>query len=238
MLILGIDFETTGTSPDIHSVTETGLVMWDTDLHTPIKLFSYLVNPGKQAIWDSEVLAVNGITPEICAKYGYEDRRACKQTLLWYQEADLICAHNKDFDRGFLKVWAEKYGYDWQPEKVWIDTMTDLPLPVGFSRKLIYMPVDHHIPLNYYPHRAVFDVLTMLVILDQYPLDEVIRLAKSPSINVKAMVSYDDRELAKARGYRAEYSDKNKFMYWKLTIKECFLERERAEAGFPIEILP
>lgn len=237
MKILGCDFETTGLKPETHSITEVGMVMWDTDLRMSVKEMGYVVNPGPDAVWDPEVFKVNKLTPEICTKYGYEYQRAAKQFFLWYQEADIAVAHNgTKMEKPFVKVWADKYGYDPQPDKLWIDTSTDIDFPDKMSRRLTYLAADHAF-LNPFPHVALTDVLTMLVILDKYPLDEAIRLAKTPSVYVKAVVSYEDRELAKARGYRAEYNDKGKFMYWKLVIKECFLERERAEAGFPIEII-
>lgn len=237
MKILGCDVETTGLKPETHSITEVGMVLWDSNLRMPTKEMGYIVNPSPDAVWDPEVFNINKLTPEICAKYGYEYGRAAKQFFLWYQEADAVCAHNATkFERLFLKVWADKYGYDFQPDKLWIDTSTDIDFPSNMSHRLTYLAADHNF-LNPFPHVALADVLTMLVILDQYPLDETIRLAKSPSVSVKAVVSYEDRELAKARGYRAEYNDRSEFMYWKLVIKECFLDRERAEAGFPIEII-
>ncbi len=237
MKILGCDFETTGLVPETHSITEVGMVMWDTDLRMPVKEMGYIVNPGPDAVWEPEVFNVNKLTPEICAQSGYEYGRAAKQFFLWYQDADAAVAHNgTQMEKPFVKVWGDKFSYDFQPDKLWIDTSTDIEFPSKMSRRLTYLAADHRF-LNPFPHSALADVLTMLVILDQYPLDGVIRLAKSPSVSVKAVVSYDDRELAKARGYRAEYSAQNKFMYWKLTIKECFLERERAEAGFPIEVI-
>jgi len=241
MLILGLDFETSGLDPEIHSVTETGLVLWDTDLHAPVKLLSYLVNPGEQAIWDPAVLGITGITPELCTKYGYSSERALKQILSWYQSADVACAHNgARFDRLFFNSWCKRHGYDPEPNKLWIDTNTDieLPFPEKMSRKLSYMAADHSF-LNPFPHRAVFDVMTMFRILDQYDLDRVIYLAKQPNVSIEALVSYDDRDLAKARGYRWQENPVNPGgkKIWMQTIKECFLEKEKADAGFPIRIL-
>lgn len=240
MLILGKDYETTGLEPEKHSVTEAGMVLWDTDLRAPIKVMGFLVDPGPDAIWDPEVLNMTGITPELCAKYGYPSERALKQILSWYQAADVACAHNGTrFDRKFFNAWCKKYGYDPQPEKLWIDTNTDieLPYPNKMSRKLTYMAADHQF-LNPFPHRAVFDVMTMFKVLDNYDLDRVLFLAKQPNLDIEALVSYDDRELAKVRGYRWNpYTDGRKGGQWIMTIKECFLEKEQAEAGFPIKVL-
>lgn len=235
MLILGKDYETTGLEPDVHSVTEVGMVLWDTDLHAPVKVMGFLVNPGPAAVWDPETIAITGITPDLCVKYGYQDERALKQILSWYQTCDVACAHNgTTFDRLFFNAWCARYGYDPEPNKLWIDTNTDieLPFPNKMSRKLTYMAADHDF-LNPFPHRAVFDVMTMFKVLDQYDLDRVLYLARQPNITIQAMVSYDDRDLAKQRGYRWKKETKQ----WLMTIKECFLEKEQQEAGFPVQVV-
>src|SRR5208282_1970744 len=241
MLILGKDYETTGLDPDVHSVTEVGMVLWDTDLRAPIKIMGFLVDPGPNAVWDPVVLQINpSITPELCAKYGYQSERALKQILSWYQPADVACAHNGTrFDRLFFNAWCQRHGYDPEPNKLWIDTNTDieLPFPEKMSRKLSYMAADHSF-LNPFPHRAVFDVMTMFRILDQYDLDRVLYLAKQPNVNLQALVSYDDKDLAKARGYRWQEDPSNPGgkKIWMQTIKECFLEEEKTNAGFPVRI--
>lgn len=236
MLILGKDYETTGLDPQVHSVNEAGMVLWDTDLHAPIKVMGFLVDPGPNAVWDPITTKITGITPELCAKYGYQDERALRQIIAWYEQADMICAHNGTrFDHPFFDAWCARYGYTVQP-KLWLDTNTDIELgELDFkkSRKLTYMAADHQF-LNPFPHRAVFDVMTMLKVLDQHDLERVIYLAKQPVVDVQALVSYDDRELAKARGYRWYPEQK----LWVMTMKECFVEKEREEAGFPIKVLP
>jgi DNA polymerase-3 subunit epsilon len=235
MLILGKDYETTGLDPEVHSVTEAGLVVWDTDLRAPIKVMGFLVDPGPNAVWDPVTTKITGITPELCSKYGYPDERALKQIIAWYSGVDVICAHNGTrFDHLFFDAWCKRYGFAPEP-KLWIDTNTDIELgELDFkkSRKLTYMAADHQF-LNPFPHRAVFDVMTMLKVLDNYDLDRVLFLAKQPVVDVQALVSYDDRELAKARGYRWYPEQK----LWVMTMKECFVEKEKESAGFPIKVL-
>ncbi len=241
MLILGTDFETSGLDEKKSAITEVGMVLWDSELRAPVKVMGYLVNPWSNCFWDPVTLLINGITPELCEKYGYEDERALKQYLLWYQLADVACAHNGNrFDRPFFNTWCARYGYDSNPDKTWIDTNTDIELGAlehKMSRKLTYMAADCQF-LNPFPHRAVFDVMTMLKILDGHNLERVLYLAKQPTIFIQALVSYDNRELAKARGYRwveDPRSSSNKI--WAQSIKECFLEKEKTEAGFPVEVI-
>jgi DNA polymerase III subunit epsilon len=241
MLILGIDFETTGLDIQNIGVTEVGMVLWDTENRTPVKMYGTLVDPGKYAIWEPDVLAgkVNDVSPEICAKFGEPDERACRSVLSWYSNADVACAHNGNvFDRLLLDKWASRYGLDSQKSKVWIDTKVDIDRPVRDSTRLTYMAADHNF-LNPFPHRAMFDVMTMLTILNKYDLDPILELAKSPTRVVKALVPFEQKDLAKNRGYHPIYEN-GKFNRWELPVKECRLDKEREyfrSMGFDIEVI-
>jgi DNA polymerase-3 subunit epsilon len=248
MLILGLDFETTGLNIPTIGVTEIGMVLWDTDLNAPVKLFGTLVDPAPYAVWEPGVEKVNGLTREICAKFGMEDEKALKTVLSWYGSADVACAHNGNaFDKPLLETWATRYGLDAQKSKVWLDTRADLERPPRDSHRLGYMASDHGF-LNPFPHRAMFDVMTMLTILTardiskappKYDLDSVLVVAKSPLRVVKALVSFDQKEAAKTRGYHPIYEN-GKFNRWELEVRECNLEKEREAArlaGFEIEII-
>jgi len=241
MIILGKDYETTGLDPKVSSVTEVGMILWDTDTSSPIKVLGFLVDPGPEAVWDPLAIKKTLITPQLCSKYGYQNERALKQVLSWYQDADVICAHNGNrFDKPLFLAWCSKFGFT-PPDKSWIDTNTDIELDElehSKSRKLPYMAADHGF-LNPFPHRAVFDVMTMLRILSGYDLERVLFLARQPNIQIQAIVSYEDKDLAKARGYRWEPDPRNPNgkNIWTQSIKECFLEKERKEAGFPIGVV-
>lgn len=239
MLILGVDFETTGLSPEQHLITEVGAVLWDTKLHSPVKLMGYLVKTGLDA-FEPKIIRLTGITPEMCESHGVESERGLKQLLAMHQQADACCAHNASFDHGFFRAWLAKHEYSLDyDDKLWIDTRTDLPFEPEWSRKLGHLAYEHGF-LNPFPHRALFDVMTMLRILDNYDVDTIVEMANSPSITVKAIVGFADKDKARGRGYHPKYDDNNKFKMWAMKIKECQLEQEREaarEAGFSIEIV-
>src|SRR5271154_2424928 len=206
MLILGLDFETTGLNIPTIGVTEVGLVVWDTNLRAPIKLFGTLVDPGPTAIWEPGVEKINNLTPTICSNYGMADEKALKQVLSWYGSADVACAHNGTvFDRPVLNTWAAKYGLDSQPSKIWIDTKTDIEISPRDSTRLVYMAADNGF-LNPFPHRAMFDVMTMLKILDKQNIDQVMEMAASPTVTVKSLQPFDANNLARNRGFPPEYN--------------------------------
>jgi DNA polymerase III subunit epsilon len=245
MLILGLDFETTGLNIPTIGVTEVGMVVWDTELHAPIKLFGTLVDPGPDIIWEPGATKVNKLTPEVCAKYGMSDEKACRYTLSWYGSADVACAHNGNvFDKLILEKWAKHYGLDAQPDKIWIDTKADLETPPGNATRLTYMAADHEF-LNPFPHRAMFDVMTMLKILDKHDINHVLEISKSPTLKVRSLQPFEQNNLARNRGFHPEYEinpdgTKGKFKYWSMAIKECKLDDERVACrtlGFEIEVI-
>lgn len=239
MLILGLDFETTGLNIPTIGVTEVGMVVWDTNLHAPIKLFGTLVDPGPTAIWEPGVEKINNLTPQICNQYGMAEDKALRYVLSWYGSADVACAHNGTvFDRPVLDTWAERHGLDSQKTKVWIDTKTDIEIPPRNSTRLTYMAADHAF-LNPFPHRAMFDVMTMLKILDNYDIDKVMSLASSPILRVKALVPFESKDLAKNRGYHPIYEN-GKFSRWEMSVREVKFAAEREffqAAGFDVAVI-
>lgn len=221
------------------------MVVWDTTLRAPIKLFGTLVDPGPQAIWEPGVEKINNLSPAICSKYGMPDDKALRYVLSWYGSSDVACAHNGTvFDRPLLDVWAERYGLDSQKSKVWIDTKTDIETKQGNATRLVYMAADHGF-LNPFPHRAMFDVMTMFKILDKQDIDKVMEMAASPSVTVKSLQAFEQNNLARNRGFHPQYDigadgGKGKFKYWSMSVKECKLEKEREacrSAGFEIEVI-
>ena len=220
MLVCGLDFETTGIQPTA-SVIEVGLVLWDTTIPAPVRVTGYLVNPGEAAVWETGVQELNKITPALCVEYGTDSLRALKQVLLWIQQADVVCAHNGlAFDRPVLKRWAEEHGLDWFPDKFWIDTMQDLRVASRSSNRLSYMAADNGF-LNPFPHRAVFDVMTMLKLLSAHPIEQVIAYAKTPWVGAKVTLPFEKNQWAKDNGYfwyKNKENDRIKF--WMKKVKE------------------
>ncbi len=232
MKILGIDFETTGLDPQKDRITEAGLVLYDTDSRQPVRITGFLVKTPTPI--SAEISALTGITNELLAAYGVDPLAAVKAMLGMIAPADFICAHNgTDFDRLFLDVEVQRNGFK-PPTLPWIDTRTDLPpaaYQLGKSASLKYMACDHG--FVYPAHRAVNDVLAMLEILGRYDLNETIKRAQTPNVKVRAVVSFDDKHLAKERGYYWQPDKK----LWIRPLKLNEVETEKAEAPFPVVLL-
>ena len=242
MILLGTDFETTGLEMDKHAIIEVGMIMYDTKRQTPTKLMGYFVNPGPGIEWDPEAVAKHGITQDLVEEQGYQSERGLKQYLAWYEQADYICAHNGAvFDRRMLNAWIKRCGLEYTATKHWIDTNHDIEIPAGNSRRLVYMAADHGF-LNPFPHRAVFDVMTMFKIAADYDWEKTLEISKSTTNIYMADIPFERgdktplKDAAKEYGFRANYEN-GKFKRWELNVKECFAERTFAGAPFPIKLV-
>jgi DNA polymerase-3 subunit epsilon len=231
-LVLGLDFETDSLDLETCKVIEVGMVLWDSILKEPVKLISYLVNHPNIDI-PEEIQRINGITPALLKEYGIEPEKALRQILQWMQRAECVLAHNgNQFDRIIFRNWCLKLDYDPQEAMTWVDTMDDLELPKKCHKQLGCMAHFHGF-LNPFPHRAVFDVMTLIKVLEGYDFEVLLHSARTPSITVQALVSYDDRNKAKDRGF---YFKKELGNAWIKRIKKDKLDSEVKEADFKIRV--
>lgn len=227
MKILGIDTETTGLDPTKDSITEVGLVLFDTEVLAPVRISGFMVKGG---FVSEEITRITGITNEVISAYGYEPDAACKAILSLAAQTDYFCAHNAPFDKSFVNALLAKIGTG-LVGKPWIDTRTDLPAEAykkGKSASLKYLCADHG--FLYEAHRAVNDVLAMFQLLAMYDVNEVVKRSQIPNVEVRAVVSFDDKHLAKERGYHWKADLKQ----WRKPLKMDEVQREKNEAGFPV----
>lgn len=232
MKILGIDFETTGLDPQKDRITEVGLVLYDTSSKQPVRISGFLVKP-QGAIISAELEKLTGITNSLVEAYGVTPGQALAAVTALTGQADMLCAHNAEFDRGFYEAECARQGQ--KPfAKGWIDSRTDLPVEayqLGKSASLKYLACDHG--FTYPAHRAVNDVLAMLEIFSRYDLDTITTRATTPNVKVRAVVSFDDRALAKERSY---YWDGEKKIWWR-ALKANEVDAEKEAAPFPVVII-
>lgn len=229
MLLLGIDFETTGLDPKVHAICEVGAQLWDTDYHRAVLSMGYFVQVPENASFEEEALKTTGISPGLIAKYGKESAKGLRQLLFMYEQADAIVAHNgTTCDRPFLLAWIDACGFNFNEDKLWIDSLTDIEYPQKWNRQLTCLAAYHGF-LNPFPHQALADVMTMLTILDKYPIEEVIAYSKIPTIGVRLNLPFESKQWAKDHAYFTYYKN-NKFQFWMKKIKENKFEVEEKEA--------
>lgn len=234
MRILGLDFETTGLDPQKDFITEVGLVLYDTDAKQPVRISGFLVKP--PVAIPAELERLTGITNGMADSFGVKPPPALQAITAMAAQAEIFCAHNAEFDRGFLMAEAARQQNDTNPiwAKPWIDTRTDLPpaaYALGKSASLKYLACDHG--FTYPAHRAVNDVLAMFEILGRYDLEETLKRARTPNVNVRAVVSFDNRGQAKERGYYW----KPELKLWIKPLKADEVDAEKEAAPFPVVLM-
>jgi len=244
MRLLGLDLETTGLNTAEDRVTEIGLVLWDSDKKVPIQIWQdFLIDDGiREKLKDPEIVSmmqrVCGITPQMLEEFGESPAAVFDDLVHNANNIDYIVAHNgENFDKPFIYTELARHGIsaDLFRALPWLDTRADIPFASEpDSRKLKHLALDCGF-INPFAHRAVFDVLTMLRVLSHYPLEDVIAYSKVPFITVRAVVSYDDREKAKAQRYSWEkLGERTYAKMWVKRIKENQLGKEKAACNFPV----
>lgn len=232
MRLLGLDFETTGFDTAKDRITEMGFALWCTKARGPLVTVGVFLHDETYPCQSDEVIKVTGITDSMLKEFG----TAPKPNLEWLDgfckkhAVDYIVAHNgENFDKPFLMAELTRNGVDASVlrQLPWIDTRTDIPFPTEpDSRRLKHLAGDHGF-LNPFPHRAIFDVLTMLKVLDHYNIEDVIAYAKMPFVTCRALVSFDDRQKAKDMRYSWEKLGERSYpKMWVKRVKENQLAQE------------
>ena len=235
MKILGIDMEIgnpfskedgSDWPKDEAWVTEFGMVMYDTKYGTqPVKSFETLVyEEGKYVSPDAE--EYTGITTALIEEHGSCPSEFVSKIFSWLDEADYVVAHNGNkADKPWLKFFLMRYS---NPEAFeacnfphWIDSLIDVEYPNNCRAKnLTYLQAFHGF-VNPFPHRAGSDVLTMMKIFFQYPLERIIAVTHSPQVILKALGPIDtysgNNKGAFFKKGTAEYEDME---HWKKMVKK------------------
>lgn len=212
MLVLSLDFETTGLDRVKDRITEVGAVLYSTKLNRAIENTSYLVNAGLPI--PKEVEALTGLSTGLVKKFGRTEREAIEDVAIMIDQADAVIGQNVvQFDKGFLDNAATRLGIE-IPEKPWIDTRTDLPLSVE-TKSLVYMAADHGF-LNPFPHNAIADGLTVLKLAAMYDFDKMLARAQEPNVVLRALHERSQNDLAK----KAKFGWKPELKMWLKVVKQ------------------
>lgn len=167
MIVLGIDFEATGTDPNKDFITEIGAVLFDDEDWFPLIQYSALIKDGVDAL-SEEASEVSGITKEMLLESGVSFKEGI--TSMWRSllphYPEYFVAHNKGFDEVlFKKEMARVFTEPLEMLNIpWLCTMTELPHPERYKcRKLSHLALDYGVGIPYPSslHRADQDVLLM-----------------------------------------------------------------------------
>jgi len=186
MLLCAIDFETTGLDFNKDRVIEIGAVLWSTKLKAPVKLFSEFIHDETYPELMEEITKITGITKDLLGAWGYYPQEAFLLLTALMQKAEFVVAHNgNEFDKKFYE--AECSRLDITPAATkWLDTTLDVPYPDSIhTRKLSYLAAEYGF-LNPFPHRALFDVCTMLKVMSHFDIETIIKYSEEPLVSMQA----------------------------------------------------
>jgi DNA polymerase III epsilon subunit-like protein len=189
--VLILDTETTGTAAT-DRVVEVGVVLWSVRHGTRVAAYSTLVegrsNPASH---------VNQIPAEALVE-GADEASVWERLSGWLARADAIVAHQCEFDRRFTPA-------GWDCGKPWICSMNDIEWPHSRAKKLIEIALGHGLGVAR-AHRALTDCELVERTLERchelgHDVGDMLRRAAREKAMVRAVVSYDDRDKAKACGF-------------------------------------
>lgn len=190
-----VDTETTGVDPEKDRVVELAVITFDLERAAPVEHFASLLradaNPAEHV--NRIPAALLSSAPESGDVWG----RAARVTA----DCSLWIAHNAAFDKQFFPK-------ELRDQKPWVCSMADLVWPeaskAGMS--LAALALAHGVGVVA-AHRALTDCdilsrLFMRIAERGIDLPAFIALGLRPKVRVQALVSYDDRNLAKEAGFQ------------------------------------
>lgn len=233
MLLIGMDTETSGLSPQENQIIEIGAVAWDVELKTPVSFYHAFIR-NKEPLSD-KIIEITGLSDDLLAKYGTTEEVALQGYRDFCFGGDYQVAHNAPFDKGFVEAAYERNGI-LAPDLKWLDTSKDVPYPAHFKSSALIPLAAYHGFVNPFPHRAVTDTLTMMRVLSNYDIQKIIDNACEPKLVLWAKTTYKEKEKAKASGF---YYNGDRKMWFK-TIFERDLSEEIEKCaiqGFEVEVI-
>ncbi len=187
--------ETTGLDPAKDHAIEVAAILYDLEHASVVQAVSSLMWCDR-----NEAEAINHIPlPAL--------REAPPEGIAWAlvetlsRHADVYVAHNADFDRSFVPE-------HWRRPMPWVCSKNDITWPrqTREGSSLVALALDHGLGVAT-AHRAMSDcdliarLFTRAVELGA-DLQAIMAHAMRPKVEVHALVSYEDRDIAKRAGFQ------------------------------------
>jgi DNA polymerase III epsilon subunit-like protein len=232
MILLSLDFETTGTNKQEDHVIEYGGVLYSTSQHKCLDSQGILVNTDRPIT--PEITKITGITKAALDRFGYSQSAALAVILETMMDADAILGYNvRRFDKPVLQAWLTRQ--DKTPGRIhplWIDVFADLPWNVPVST-LTHTAADHGI-LNLFPHSAMADAQTALVLAGKYDYEELLHRAQAPVVILRSHQEMGNNDAVKQAPFRFRWNPPRK-IWWK-PVKNEDVKEVMEQAPFRITI--
>jgi len=232
MILLGFDTETTGLNKQNDRIEEMGCVLYSTTLHRVLESAGYFSQTDGVLI-TPENTGLTGITQAAADRFGYEPGDALDTFISFATEADAIIGHNSNrFDLAVLQNAAKRLGRV-LPEKLSIDTMTDIPGVKG--EQLITMCAKAG--FTYKAHGALADANAVIDLAEYHAahfpersFEKIAERAQSPLVLLQSLQDRKNNDAAKKLQFRW---NPDKKIWWK-AAKEMDVQALAEAASFKI----
>jgi len=221
--VLILDTETTGLDENNDEVIEIGCILFNVPFNAVLSQLSFLLPVEKNA-----AEFINGISADV-SNVMQPWKEGIQFFLKLVEDCDFIVAHNAAFD----KKWFGKGNLP-SLDKKWICSLDDINW--SFKENIKSRPSVADLALGFnIPvwnlHRALSDCYYISEVFKKTDnLEDVLLKATEPKYLYKAIVSYEDRSLAKNAGFR-----------WNSPVQGAWTrklsETEATELDFKVEIL-
>lgn len=197
-----VDTETTGLDPEKDAMIEIAVLLYSLESRTTLAQFSTLLNGDSNPMEKVNRIPVAALKETSAAlQLILQEAAAYEIIRVFTAAADVIVAHNAEFDRSFV-------GKGQMGKMPWLCTQNDFAWPAASreSGSLIGLALDHGIGVST-AHRALADCQLIAALFDRMALygrdlQEMFAHAMRPKANFQALVSFDDKELAKQAGFK------------------------------------
>ena len=205
--LLIVDVETTGLDPQEDAPIEIGAILFDVEHRAITAQFSSLL----PTFVPNGAELINGIPDALLADlvnpWGSPSGHYLQHL---HNCADVILAHNAEFDRQWLLPVLSNnesgLAGNWR-QKPWICTLRDFRwnLPgLRATPSVVDLALAHGVP-TWKTHRALTDCTYLAQVLaTRQDLPELLLDAQTPQFLYVALVTYEERQLAKDAGFRWE----------------------------------
>ena len=227
MMLLSLDFETTGLDVEKDRVIEVGAVLYSTGQKRCIESLGCLVK--SEVPVTAEITKLTGVHQAALDKFGWSQEDAFGNLDFLIDSAEVIIGHNVlKFDKLVYEAWTRRMNQT-ATDKLWIDTMIDIKDHEG--KKLSYLAADHKI-INHFPHSALADCETVLTIINNYEIMDLVKRAQTPTIVIRGRQDRKQNDLVKKAKFRWNPDRK---IWWRPT-KECDVQELMNSLSFPISV--
>jgi DNA polymerase III subunit epsilon len=192
-----LDTETTGLDPFKDRAIEVAVTLFDVVRAQPVASFASLIrNEAK-----NEAQEANGIIPEMLPE-AREAERVWAAVRWVIEPAQIIIAHNAEFDRKFVPEELQ--------QRTWVCSENDIAWPGskkgGRGGSLAHLALSLGLGVAH-AHRAMSDVDTLSRIFTRlaekgHDLQAMLKHAMRPKAMFHSLASYEERETVKQHGFR------------------------------------